>query len=111
MYRTVFVASLVSLVTALLVSVLFFSILGKPDIGTVDVAKITTLFIRQEATKNHTHAEKEQAIREFSASLEHSLAMLSKKHSLILMPKEAVIKGGRDYTEHLIAMIAMEQTP
>lgn len=111
MSRTLVVAFFVSLITALFTSILLNTYIVQQRIGTVDIVKITSLFIQQEATKNHTHAEKEQAIKAFSASLENSLARLAERHSLILMPKEAVIKGSVDYTDKLTEMMAMEQNP
>lgn len=77
-------------------------------IGTVDIVAITTEFVRSEAKNNHSKQEKETAIKSFSHRLEASLNKLSRSESLLLLPKEAVITGGTDYTQTIISMIQKE---
>lgn len=74
-------------------------------IGTVDIVAITSEFVKHEAKANHSKQDKEKAIKSFSHRLEASLDRLSSANSLILLPKEAVLKGSRDYTQTVIAMI------
>ena len=71
-------------------------------IGLVDIGFITKEFIKKEAVSKHNSDEKQIAIRAFSHQLEVSLEVLSHNKSLILLPKEAAVKGGRDYTQDLI---------
>ena len=83
--------------------------LSKPtQIGTVDIVAITSDFVRSEAKKNHSKQEKEVAIKSFSHRLETALSDLSRSRSLILVPKEAVIKGGTDYTPTVLSLIQKE---
>lgn len=72
------------------------------QIGLVDIGFITKEFIKKEALSKHNSSEKQIAIRAFSHQLETSLEALSHNKSLILLPKEAAVKGGRDYTQDLI---------
>ncbi|MCR9192618.1 MAG: TrbI F-type domain-containing protein [Gammaproteobacteria bacterium] len=72
------------------------------QIGLVDIGFITKEFIKKEAASNHNSDEKKIAIRTFSHRLEISLEALSHNKSLILLPKEAAVKGGKDYTQDLI---------
>lgn len=79
-----------------------------PQIATVDIAAITEQFIKQEAQKNLSVQEKQQAIQSFSHALEESLEQLSASKSLIIFPKEAVLKGAKDYTPALKQMMHLE---
>ncbi|CZP45216.1 TrbI F-type domain-containing protein [Legionella pneumophila] len=80
--------------------------LSKPtQIGTVDIVAITSDFVRSEAKKHHSKQKKEAAIKSFSHRLETALSDLSQSHSLILVPKEAVIKGGTDYTQTVLSLV------
>lgn len=72
------------------------------QIGLVDIGFITKEFIKKEAASKHNSNEKQIAIRAFSHQLEVSLESLSHNKSLILLPKEASVKGGRNYTQELI---------
>ena len=72
------------------------------QIGLVDIGFITKEFIKKEAASKHNSNEKQIAIRAFSHQLEASLEALSHNKSLILLPKEASVKGGQDYTQELI---------
>lgn len=83
----------------------FYVAFKPPVIATVDVMSVTSQFIKSEAHKNRSNHEKMAAIRAFSHELESALNELSKSKSLILMPREAVIQGGHDYTETLIHMM------
>lgn len=77
-----------------------------PEIVTVDVAAITGDFIQQEAQKRLSIQEKQKAVKRFSHQLEKALETLehSKKH-IIIFPKEAVLKGAKDYTKEVQSLI------
>ncbi len=98
---------LVAILTSQIVSssIIYLMLVSKPTIATVDVMAITTQFIQEEANKNHSKQEKEIAIKAFSHQLEAALQTLSQSKNLILLPKEAVIKGGKDYTVALHHMM------
>lgn len=83
--------------------------LAKPaQIGTVDIVAITSDFVRSEAKKHHSKQEKDVAIKSFSHRLERALSDLSRSRSLILVPKEAVLKGGTDYTQAVLSLVQKE---
>jgi len=79
-----------------------------PQIATVDIAAITEQFIKQEAQKNLSPKEKQEAIQTFSHTLEESIEKLSTTKSLVIFPKEAVLKGAKDYTPDLKQMMHLE---
>lgn len=79
-----------------------------PTLATVDLTTITQTFIQQQAKKKQSDAQKRLAIKAFSHALDQSLIKLSNSKHLILLPKEAVIKGGKDYTALLQSMMARE---
>lgn len=106
MYKTTYIAVLAALITSLLMNGLFYVALKRPTIATVDVVSITSKFIKDEAQKNHSEAEKKEAIKRFSHRLEEALTALSYSSSLVILPREAVIKGGMDYTDKVALMIS-----
>lgn len=108
MFKTTQVSLLTALITSILVNGIFYSTLSRPNIATVDIVSITAQFIKEEAQKNHSNLEKEAAIKAFSHLLEAALQDLSQSKSLLLLPKEAVIKGSTDYTATLMTMIKLE---
>lgn len=108
MFKTTKVAILAALFTSILVNGIFYSALRRPEIATVDILAITSQFIKNEAQKNHPNPEKELAIKDFSHRLEQGLNDLSRSKSLILVPREAVIKGSPDYTNDLMEKVGLE---
>lgn len=92
----------------LLLQGIFFWYAKPKQIGTVDIVAITSEFVRNEAKNHHSKHEKEVAIKSFSHRLETALSELSRSQSLILVPKEAVIKGSQDYTQTVLSMIQKE---
>jgi hypothetical protein len=108
MFNTTKVALLSALFTSLLVNGIFYSTLRQPEIATVDILAITSQFIKKEALKNHSNPEKELAIKDFSHRLEQALSDLSHSKALVLVPREAVIKGSPDYTSVLMDRVGLE---
>lgn len=108
MFKTTKVALFTALFTSLLVNGIFYKVLRRPEIATVDILAITSQFIKKEAQKNHSNPEKELAIKDFSHRLEQTLNDLSRSKSLILVPREAVIKGSPDYTNVLMDRVGLE---
>jgi hypothetical protein len=98
----------VALCTSIVINGIFYSALKRPEIATVDIVSITSQFIKKEAQKNHSQAEKEGAIKTFSHRLEQALTDLSSSKALVLVPREAVIKGGPDYTSVLMEGLNLE---
>lgn len=104
---------LVSLVQIMVIPLMvlqgvFFCLLKPTQIGTVDIVAITSDFVRSEAKKHHSKQEKDVAIKSFSHRLERALSELSRSRALILVPKEAVIKGGTDYTQTVLSLVQKE---
>ena len=102
---------LTAVITSLVMNSVFYIVTRKPTIATVDIVAITTDFIQKEARKNHSNHEKELAIKAFSHRLETALDELSYSKNLVLLPKEAVIKGSPDYTTMLSGIVAEELKP
>ena len=108
MFKIIMSAVLAALITTLFINGVFYWAAKRPDIATVDIVSITSQFIKEEAQKNHSSLEKEVAIKVFSHRLEAALQDLSQSKSLVLLPREAVIKGSTDYTATLMTMIPLE---
>ncbi|KTC73161.1 TrbI F-type domain-containing protein [Legionella bozemanae] len=108
MFKTTKVAILASFFTSLLVNGIIYNVLRRPEIASVDILAITSQFIKKEAQKNHSSLEKNLVIKEFSHRLEQALNDLSRSKSLILVPREAVIKGSPDYTNVLMDRVGLE---
>lgn len=108
MFKTIKTAVLAALITTLFINGVLYWSTKHPDIATVDIVSITSQFIKEEAQKNHSNREKELAIKAFSHRLETALQDLSQSKSLVLLPREAVIKGSTDYTATLMTIISME---
>src|SRR5579872_4195966 len=73
-----------------------------PEVVTVDIASITESFIKQEAQKTLSTQEKKQAVTRFSHQLEGALDKIAKAHHhIIIFPREAVLKGSKDYTNQV----------
>lgn len=108
MFRAITITLLAALTSSIFVNGIFNLAPKRPDIATVDIVSITSQFIKEEAGKNHSNLEKEVAIKAFSHRLEAALHDLSQSKSLVLLPREAVIKGGTDYTATLMKMIELE---
>jgi hypothetical protein len=69
------------------------------QIATIDVLAITQQFVKSERDKNIS----EEAIKKdsivFGQQLEKTIKQFSKNHpQVVLLPKEAVMAGGEDYT-------------
>jgi hypothetical protein len=108
MFKITKVAILAALFTSIFVNGIFYNAAKRPEIATVDILAITSQFIKKEAQKNHSNPERELAIKDFSHRLEEALSELSRSKSLILVPREAVIKGSPDYTNILMDRVGLE---
>jgi Tfp pilus assembly protein PilO len=104
MFKAIFLSFLISL----LVNVAFYQIYFSSKIATVDVLTITSQFIKEEVEKKHSNQDKQKAIKHFSYRLEKALQQLTKEKSVVLLPKEAVIKGAPDYTSSLIELMGKQ---
>ena len=108
MFKTTYLTACIAIVSSLVVNGIFYYVTKPPIIATVDVLSVTSQFIKEEARKNRSNHEKEVAIRAFSHHLETALKELSKSKSLVLLPREAVIKGSPDYTTTLMSIMSLE---
>lgn len=79
-----------------------FDIYYKPlRIVTIDVPFIINAFLERNNNKNLTSDEINKLIDDFSSKLTIALDKLSKKENLILVPRQAVISGGKDVTKQI----------
>ncbi len=105
MFKAIYTTVIVAFVISLITNSCFYLASSRHEIATVDVLTITSSFIKEEAQKNHNAAEKEVAIKAFSHNLEGALQRLTTSKNLVLLPREAVIKGSPDYTDTLKSMM------
>jgi len=70
-------------------------------IATVDITTLTNQFIQSERSKNLSEdvLTKEAAI--FGKQLEKNIKQLAHQYHLVILPKEAVMVGSVDYTQHI----------
>jgi hypothetical protein len=108
MFKPIYTAVISAIVTSLITHTFLNLLSTKQQIATVDVLSITSSFIKGEAQKNHTTQQKEVAIKAFSHDLEGALQRLATSKKLVLLPREAVIKGSPDYTNTLMSMMKGE---
>lgn len=108
MFKPTHITVFIAIASSLVMNTIFYIATQPPVIATVDVVSITSQFIKEEARKNRSNHEKEVAIRAFSHHLETALYALSKSKSLVLLPREAVIKGSPDYTTTLMTIMSLE---
>ena len=79
-----------------------FDIFYRPiKIATIDVPFIINAFLESNSNKNLSNDEINKLADGFSSKLTIALHELSKKENLILVPKQAVISGGKDVTKQI----------
>lgn len=105
MFKPIYTTVISAIVTSLITHTFLDFLSAKQQIATVDVLSITSSFIKEEAQKNHNAQQKEIAIKAFSHDLEGALQRLALTKKLVLLPREAVIKGSLDYTDTLMSMM------
>jgi len=67
-------------------------------IATVDVTRLTQNFIKEEQAKNISQDTLKQDAALFGKQLEKTIKQFAENNHLVLLPKEAVIAGSKDYT-------------
>lgn len=70
----------------------------KPRIGTVNVTALIDTFVKAQTNQKLTGAEQQQRVKTFGQTLEKTMAEISAKQHMVLMPSEAVIAGEIDFT-------------
>jgi hypothetical protein len=73
----------------------------KLRIGTVNVTALIDNFVKAQADQKLSPDKQQQHIKAFGQTLEKTLAEISAKYHVVLMPGEAVIAGGIDFTPQL----------
>ena len=81
--------------TVFLFRAYFFPIV---TIGTVNVTSLVDQFIQQEAKQNISPVQLKEHIHTFSQQLEEAVQFISDKKHVVLVPREAVLAGSKDYT-------------
>lgn len=71
------------------------------QVVTVDINNIISEFIDISKTKNLNEAELVILVDKFSNKLSADLKSKAIKENLIIVPKQAVIAGGKDYTQEI----------
>lgn len=75
-----------------------FIVSPKPTVGTVNITGLVDRFIKTETEKNLPPDILKQEVKVFGQNLEKELKLFSAKNHIVLLPAEAVIAGGQDYT-------------
>lgn len=72
---------------------------SKPvKIATVNITGIVDEFIKQESAKHIPEQTLKADVKHYGDLLEKELKLFSRETNLVLLPSEAVIAGGHDYT-------------
>jgi hypothetical protein len=74
-------------------------------VATVDVTQITQNFIKEMRSKSLSQEALKSETKLFGKQLEKTIKQFAKKNNLVLMPAEAVIAGGQDYTSYIAGMV------
>ncbi len=76
----------------------YFHLVVYPRIGTVNITGLIDQFIKEESKKNVSSVLLKDHIRLFSQQLETTIQSISKQKQVVLVPREAVLAGSKDYT-------------
>lgn len=85
------------LMAAVLICVIYHSI-GRQTVATVNITGLINEFVQHESAEHYAPQKVKTDVRHFGRSLERDISQFSKKHHVILFPKEAVLAGAADYT-------------
>lgn len=98
----IYVVGLISALISLLVGFAMNKYLPiNIQLATVDITGIIHQFVKIEAEHSNSPVEMEAQIQAFSQQLETTLQSMAKEKHVILVPKEAVIAGGVDFTSEI----------
>ena len=79
-------------------AVLVFLCVPKQRIGVVNITSIIDQYVKTEVGQNLPPEELKKRIRAFGLNLEKTVHEIAQKKHLVLLPTEAVVAGGADYT-------------
>lgn len=67
----------------------------------IDVSKIVNNYIQNAANKHLSKEKLEEETKRFAKNLESKLQILAERERIIVLPSQAIIAGGNDYTEQV----------
>jgi hypothetical protein len=79
---------------------LFVGMIGA-QIGTVNITGMVNAFVKSQANLNLPSNELNEKVKVFGKNLEASLHEVANEKKVVLLPSEAVIAGGVDYTDYV----------
>lgn len=92
-------AYLTGLLGALTVFVVAHLYETKPNkIGTVNITGMVDEFIKRESAKHLSEQSLKLEVKRYGDLLESQLKQVARNGNIVLLPSEAVIAGGKDYT-------------
>ena len=101
-----FLGTLVGVVGSLLAHVILVS---QPVVASVNLTGIVNAFVKETAKQNLSEKEMGSRVAQFSEQLNREVEALSLSRHLILLPSEAIIAGGKDYTQDIIKKMSKEK--
>lgn len=81
---------------------------GPISIGTVDLTGLVHQYTIKIAHGGGSLADIKSKMRPWSQHLEAVLQSISEKHHVVLMPRQAVVSGAKDYTNEAAALLSKE---
>ena len=99
-------ARALGLIVITILCVLLWQHLWRPSrIVAVDITAITQSYVETLATKNLNASQSEMAIKSFADNLQISLNQYSKKHHVVIVPRQAIIAGAPDETASILVLM------
>lgn len=74
-------------------------------IATIDITNMTQSYIKEIANQSLPMQQKQERINRFATLLTKYTKQLSRQKNVVLLPREAVIAGGNDFTQETSEMI------
>jgi len=96
----------IGLIFITVVCVLLWQHLWRPSgVVTVDLTALTQSYIETLASKLLTPSQSEAAMQAFASNLQTTLSTYSKRHHVVIVPRQAIIAGAPDETRQILVMM------
>lgn len=96
----------IGLIFITIVCVLLWQHLWRPSgVVTVDLTALTQSYIETLAQKPLTPSQSEAAMQAFANNLQTTLMVYSKRHHVVIVPRQAIIAGAPDETRTIMQLM------
>lgn len=99
-------ARAIGLIFITIVCVLLWQHIWRPSgVVTVDLTAMTQSYINTLASKQLTPSQSETAMKAFADNLQISLSQYSRRHHVVIVPRQAIIAGAPDKTAAIMQLM------